>query len=363
MESKVEILPFVADRLEDAKAVVTNVFGASVCRILDQVLSNPLLRKIDNANAGEVVYVNGRPEGFNAVVLRKLFLGKQQMFGSIGSTLGLTDVARKEMVAFDLLAKVVKPRLGSVIFFGNSANKDGMRINRALGMTGQAPKSCAEKKIAVLRPLRFAWYLVRSKVFRGKGYSVCHKINVRIDKQLTINGCTFRFASSFFVGEFDEFWNDYVKHNDGLVCSRTGEELDWIFGYRLSTGRAVCVEMVNKTKMVGYIIFTVDNSGKVWNVGDMIVMSNDKSMLDLLLKGGLKLLKAATSVVHCTISGFADCFQSIIEKHFSISRALTNNQFAWKIQDPKVLDVEYQLLNSEKSWFFGPYDGDICMCG
>lgn len=235
-----EIKSFTRETLDDAKSIVERVFSKDACAILDTALNNPALKEVPNADAGFVAYIDGKPVAFDATILRKMYYRQTPFWGMVGSTVGVLPEARKEMVAFELMKMSTEQRFGSKIFFGNSANKNGMRINKAFGMKNLAPQSCAEKRIAVIRRVGFFFYLIKTKLFKWKfsigdvnGYAnnreTAIKIGVYTVKRL------FKFTSELFDG----LWTKYLSTNCGLVCSRTAEELNWLFGDRLSNRRCV----------------------------------------------------------------------------------------------------------------------------
>lgn len=354
------IKPFTVATLNDAKYVVRNVFSKSACNKLETIIRNPALEEVPGSDCGEVLYVGGKPAGFNAAILRKMYYKNVPFWGVVGSTLCLLPEARKEMACVDLLKKIVAPRFGSKMFFGNSANKRGLRITRAFGVDGKVPATTAQKRIAIIRPIRFAIYLFKSKLFKKDGYGARTVGKAKtVVRDFYISDYRIRRIYDFSDCEFNGFWSEYVACNQGYVCSRSAKELKWLWQERVLSDKALIVGAYRDDSLKGFAIFYTDETGRAWHVGDLIAMGNNTEILSAVLGGGLKLLKKATRAVHCDISGFPDFAQNVIKTHFPILRDLSNNQFTWKFHSPDA--PSYEELNSSSSWFFGPYDGDLCL--
>lgn len=354
------IKPFTVATLNDAKYVVRNVFSKSACNKLETIIRNPALEEVPGSDCGEVLYVGGKPAGFNAAILRKMYYKNVPFWGVVGSTLCLLPEARKEMACVDLLKKIVAPRFGSKMFFGNSANKRGLRITRAFGVDGKVPATTAQKRIAVLRPFRFAMYLLRSRLLKINGYAACpHKSINGASCVVDITGFRVKVLAEFSDEVFDKFWKEYLTTNQGYVCSRTARELRWMWGERLKAGRIFVAGAYRQNVLQGYVVFCAADNVRAWSVWDLIAINNDTSVLSVVLRGGLKLLKHLTPAAHCEITGFPDFAQEVIRENFSVRRELSNNQFTWKFHGDGAPTLDE--LNSNSSWFFGPYDGDLCM--
>ena len=352
--------PFTKVTLDDAKYVVRNVFGENACNKLETMILNPALEEVPGSDCGEVLYIDGKPAGFNAAILRKMYYKDVSFWGISGSTLCLLPEARKEMACVDLLKKIVAPRFGSKMFFGNSANKRGLKVTRAFGIDGETPITTAQKRIVVIRPIQFAIYLFNSKLLKKAGCRArtVNKAKLAI-RDIYISGYGIRRIEDFSDYEFNGFWSEYVEGNQGYVCSRSAKELKWLWRERVLTDKALIVGAYRDESLRGFAIFYTDEIGMAWHVGDLIAIGNNTEILSVVLGGGLKLLKKATRAVHCDISGFPDSAQDVIKANFPILRNLSNNQFTWKFHSPDA--PSFEDLNSSKSWFFGPYDGDLCL--
>lgn len=360
----IEFKGFSKETFADALAVARKVFGSGIETLLDKILSNPYNQSTGCSDAGEIAYLDGMPVGFNATIPRYIYKGKDPVVGVVGSTLALLPEARKGLVIYDLMQRTTAQKQNAFMLFGNSANKDGMRINKAFGFKGIGPNSCACKRVAVVRWIPFICYIILSKIFKRKinarggviKRSVGHAYRVRRENLEIIR------IQDFDEKTFSLFWNEYLQHNSGYVCSRTPEELQWMFGGADKASDIIIVGAFDKERLLGYIVFTHIHSSCAWRVSDLIAQKNDLKVLSALMDGGVQVLKRSTSAVFCEISGFPDFVQPIIAKKFNMERILPNNQFCWKLYGNEDYSKVYSMLNSKDSWFFGPYDGDRCMC-
>lgn len=356
----VSFKPFTHETLEDAKKVVRQVFGKGACSILDKALRNPALDEVAAPDAGEVVYSDNFPVGFNAAILRKVYLGQDYFWGIVGSTIAILPEARKDLVVFDLMKKIVQPRFGSLLFFGNSANRAGMRINKAFGMQASGPKSCGCMRVAVIRVVSFALYMLRTKLLKWKPQMEKSVIKRRFPS-LLVRGFEIQRFKAFDQRLFDDFWMQYIQKNEGLVLSRSIAELKWMFGDEVASGTAVLCGALRDGALCGYVILANSGSGRCWKLVDMIAMGNDHLILDALLRGSVKILKMTTNAVYARVSGFQEDIQPVIAKTFPLLRQLDSPKFAWKFQDRNRFSLSVDVMKRPSSWFFGPYDGDECM--
>lgn len=360
IEPVVTIKRFTNDNLGAAEEVVSSVFGKETCSILHHALKNPILDELDSPDAGVVLYLDGSPVGFDATIVRKMYFGQQPFFGTVGSTICLKSDERRSLVAIDLMVEAIRQRHGSLLFFGNSANKSGMRLNRAFGMKSSAPESCAHKRIAVIRKIRFLVYLIRTRVFKRIPFPIQRHISDRIISYEK-RGKVYRRITELNQAEIDRFWCKYLATNKGLVSSRSYKEIDWLFGPGLRNRSVIIVGGYAGEDLVGYVVLGAGSSSSCWHVLDLIALDNDLEVLRNLLKYGIKVLGVVSNAVHCEVSGFADYVQSIIAESFPIRRALTNNQFAWKFYAEQDAERMEGTMGGRDSWFWGPYDGDRCL--
>lgn len=353
---------FTKNNLSDAQLVVSGVFDSDTCNLASMVLRNPVLSEVNGVGSGEIAYIDGKPVGF-CIAIPKWVAYKQDCFlGIAASTVGVLPEARGHKVSYSLVEKIVQPRFGSKIVFGNSGNANGSKLFRRIGANFESVQSCAEKRLAILHLVRFVKYLFYSKVLHRECKD-CLALNKDTDSKCCIKYGSFEVKTlrEVDVMLFDAFWEKYLSSNEGLVCVRRARDLIWMFGDKLKNGNALIAGCFEGSKLVGYVVFALNNSYTAWHVADMIALRNDLKILSIVLRGGLKILAKMKYASHCEISGFSDCVQSVIAPLFTIKRKLSNNQFVWCMHEDDTLNVDIKDVYSNKSWFFGPCDGDNWM--
>jgi hypothetical protein len=153
---------------------------------------------------------------------------------------------------------------------------------------------------------------------------------------------------------FDDFWHRYCETNEGLVSSRSAEELEWIFNDRLASGEIVILGEFKGEDLVGYVALKSASNGKRWMIADWIAIKNDTTILVALLKSAVRFLRRKRGAVLLETIGFPDFAEPVLKRCLRFSRKARNNTFLWKFLDGKT-------TIPPNSWFFGPYDGDRCM--
>lgn len=321
------IRAFDESTLADAKQVVSDMFSPKDCSLLDKMLANPLRKGIGESSAGEVVYQDGRPVAFQGAVLRRLYLGREPMVGIVGSTL----CARREtspILLMQLMKATIKARGGSTLFYANTSNVVSMKMNRMLGVKGVGPDTCARIRFTVVYvPPGLKW--------------TCRRPHARR-------------LPSIDAKMFNDFWTHYRETNEGIVSSRSAEELAWVFGDQLASGKAVLLGEFSGDSLVGYIVLKSSHSGRRWLISDWIAIKNDVGILDSLLSSAVRFLRRMRGAVLLESIGFPDFMDSVLGRYLRFSRKTKNNSFLWKS-----LDARTRPLSD--SWFFGPYDGDRSM--
>lgn len=355
----VSFRPLNKSTLEDAKSIVRAVFDDTACLLLEKMVCNSVLDEVPGADAGEILYIDNRPVGFDGAILKKLYVGQTCYLGVAGSTLCLLPEARKDMLCYDLLKRIMASRFGSVVFFGNTANGAGMKVTRAFGIKGKGSTACAIVRVAVVNNWRRIFNSVRRRLF---GHVIIDKPSLQrvSGKVAKVDGFKAKLLDCFMPELFDSFWQEYLSGNRGFVCSRTSKELQWAFGKDVQNRHSLLVGLFKEASLRGYAVLKSSMDGTSYKVVDMLVIGNDLRIVHALLKGSLKLLRSRTRAVYLSISGFADFVQPVIKEMFPIERRFENNPFSWGFHDGAPISLSFEELNNEKSWFFGPYDGDSC---
>lgn len=358
-----DVKPLIDETLPDAEQVVRSRFPASAIGILHKVMRNPM-RKVC-AEAGDIAYEDGRPIAFQAFSGREMFFGREHVRGNVGGMTVICAGASVEAM-IDIGAAARKNRIGHEMGFGNTqcaaTEKMAVKAKATLG-----PNSCCWYRYRPVRWLNFIWYCFSRKVLKRPipDWPDFDAFRIRDFSVRFEDGEVQRLLS--FDERFDDFWSQYVATNQGLVCSRTVEELNWIFGEEVKSGQAVILGYFTRDRLDGYVILKSGSSaGRRWQIMDWIALGNDKKILDRLLAAGCRYLRKCTPAMLVESIGYPTFVQDILKRHLPFKRFAGNNFFSYGYRKHKDGDTTFKdacesVIDTEKSWFFGPYDGDMCM--
>ena len=359
-----ETRPLSELNYNDAKSVVLNRFDEGAVRILDQIMRNPQ-RKIC-PDAGDIVYDEGVPVCFQTVMLRRVYLKAREVFGVVNGLTCLKKGAPPEAY-IDLRIASRKPRGGSMFGFGNSQNQESSFAAHRLAIKKNAtlfegPTSCTRLLWLAVRPIECAMYFFRRKIVkaslpRWKEFSTLSSVDYEVRR----GDIEIRRLKEVKPEFFDVLMSRYIETNEGLVCSRTAEEIEWIFGERISSGQCVLLGAFKGGKPVGYIIARSRPDAKRWQILDWFAIENDPLMLEPLLSELCIFLKRKTPAMMLESIGFPMWVQPLLTRYLPHKLELGHNAFSWGSGDKEFRESALSIINSPKSWFFGPYDGDECM--
>ncbi len=356
-----DIRGFTEATLDDALDVVRSRFDESACRQVRKLLNNPIRRICPDV--GDIAYEEGKPVVFQAAVPRWGYVRDKPFLGIAGGLLASKRGASPVSV-FSLMERTNAPRHGSELVFGNTAIPVSMKLNRLLGVDGVGCPSCGIVRFSVLRWGGFINFLLHGRL----PSFLVHILNYM---GVLMRPLFFRRQRSKTVGarlnvfdkkRFDAFWADYLEKNDGVVLSRTAEELEWMFGEDVDTGRNLLFVREAGNCLLGYIVVRAMNTERTrWMVADWIALENDKGVLSDLLRDAVRGLYQIQSAAFLECIGFRTDVQSVIHRHLPFSRRAPNNSTNYKAHTP---ELKQALERAERSgWFFGPYDGDRCLTG
>lgn len=356
--------PLIDETLIDAEAVVKSRFPPVACDILRKEMRNPL-RRICN-EVGDIAYNDGKPVCFQAFIARQMFFKDEKVFANVGGMTVLAPEAPVEAL-IDVKAAAVKNRIGNKIGFGNTLCKATEKMSRRhKDLFG--PEACCYWRFRVIRPLDFLWYCFSRKILK-RPIPKWKLLDAKNDEPFSRSGdfWEIRKMRQIAPDEFDGFWRRYVEKNEGLVCSRTAEELDWMFGEEIKDGRCVMLVDYVDGLLDGYIILKDGSrAGRRWQIIDWVALENSKSILDRLLKVACCFLRQRTPAMLLESIGFPTFIQPVLKRYLSYRRFAGNNFFSYGYRNRKTTGKEFaeaceMVIDTEKSWFFGPYDGDMCM--
>ena len=349
-----EYKPFTEETLADALKVVGERFAPPAIEMTKRILRNPL-RKVC-ADAGTIGYRDGRPVAFQAAMLRRLYFGRKPILGVVG---GMTCKVKKACplsVLLETIDRAAAPRAGSVMNFGNTCGMETSQMDEA-GGGHVGPESCHGYLWKAIRPLKLLAYLLRTKVLKCKCVDEKdYRCEVDFHKRAgEIEIKRLREVSPSF---FDVLMAEYLKTNEGLVCSRSAEEIDWIFGDRIRSGKCVVLAAYKASAPIGYIILTT-HGGKFWGCGDLFALRNDANITRLMIKTACKFLRCTPAIIF-KLRGFSSSIRSTLISILPHFRREPFNAFSWSLYDKSLEQSLLPVIDTSGSWFFGPYDGDSC---
>lgn len=349
---------------DDAKTVVLDRFGTNALSVLDAVMNNPM-RKICE-DAGDIVYDNGEPVCFQACMLRRLCLGVKELFGKVAGLTCLKNGAPPEAY-IDVRIAANKPRAGYLIGFGNSQNAESAYAAHRLAKkknptTFEGPRASTRFLWRAIRPIDCLLYFIRRKVLKGglpnwNEFSTLASAGYEVKR----GDLTVRRLMTVKQQFFDVLMAEYLKANEGLVCSRTAEEVEWLFGERIKKGLCVALGVYKDEEPVGYIIARSNSFARRWQILDWFALGNKSEFLEASLAELCVFLKRKTPAMMLESVGFPMWVQPLLMRYLPHKRELGHNTFSWGSSNKDFRESVLQVIDSPKSWFFGPYDGDECM--
>ena len=355
----IEYKSFTQATLGDALALVRERFPEHAQEMTRQALRNPCLKP--SMGSGMIGYRDGRPVALQLGMPRKVYCGQNQIRGLVGGTTCKALKGCPLSVLLETIDRANDCGDEDTLAFGNTCCSATSQMDEASG-GNIGPISCTYYKYAVIRPFAFVAYVFRRKVLklaipnwkdalpRDKKWSrQCGMIEVR--RELSLDRAS--LAS---------FWSRYLQTNKGVVLSRTPEELEWLFSARLKTSRSVFLGAFCGGECIGYIILTAETpAARRWAIGDLIAIQNDEEIIDELLVSAKHFLRRCTPAFLFETMGFPMYVQKTFHRRMPFKRAAVCNYFAYSFSTENLRDRYSELLSSQDSWFFGPYDGDMCM--
>ena len=349
---------YTEETFADACAASFSRFGESVRSQMERVLKNPLRRLC--AEAGDVAYEKGVPVGFQAAILRRLYMGKTPFIGVVGGLLAMKEDA-SPVSLFQLMKKTCAPRGGSVFYFANTSNAASMKLNRALGIKGTGPASCAHVRWRPIHFGDFADFCIHGrlpKIVKSLLNAGGRILDIFFFRRCRTSGTHPVCAERLDAASLDNFWKRYLEGNTGLVASRTAEELIWLYGDGLASGQYVFLKRENASGLCGYIVLRRANArnGR-WMIADWIALCDDRDVLSDLLRDAVCFLRKIPGAVLLESVGFPLRVQALLHRHLPFTRKCPNNTFLYQ-----QTDMSFKLDDApDTGWFFGPYDGDRCL--
>ena len=338
---------FNESTLADAEAVVCAAFKSDGMKAyLRKILASPYANEVNAGSYGDIAYVDGKPVAFQATYLHRLYDGQTPFNATVGSSLGVVP-GTSPVVLLDLMKQSILPRNCSRFWFANTAIKTAAKLNRLIGVSEKGGVGWKGYRYAVVHTLRFLRYLLGTRFFRKVAIRTMEHVPLGMQFEMMCDG--FRVVRKIGVDEveFNGFWRRYIETNNGIVSSRTAEEIDWMFGENIKSGRDVLLAAYKGEVMLGDVILRSMADGR-WKIVDMIAVGNEPETLSAMLSAAKKFLRKHTHAVMLRVFGFPAFNQPLLERHFPHHRPGDSVPFVYQSYD----------IPQKTSWFFGPYDGD-----
>lgn len=357
----VDIRCFDEETLDDVLVIVRDRFSESACQQVRKLLGNPMRRICPET--GDVAYEDGRAVVFQAAIPRRGYVRDKPFLG-IANALLASKRGTSPVSLIELLESAAVPKHGTAVVFSNTAIPVSMKLGRMLGVDGEGCPSCGVVRFAVLRWGDFINFCLHGHM-PSLLVCLCNWLGCLV-RPLFFRRQRSKTAGvrlrAFDQKLFDEFWTEYLKQNDGVVLSRTAEELEWMFGEDIATGRNLLFAREDGDHLRGYIVVRAMNKDRTrWMVADWIALANDRDVLSDLLRDAVRGLYHTTSAAFLECVGFRMDVQDVIHRHLPFSRQAPNNSSSYNAHTH---EIKQALEMADRSgWFFGPYDGDRCMTG
>ena len=342
----------------DAEIIVKTRFGEHACLLLRHLLDNPL--RLLCSSAGDIAYRDGNPMVFQAAILKRLFLRQDEVLGVSGAMFCKMPKAPLRCV-LAVSERTYVPRAGSQMTFGNTA----MPVSVGIAMASDSvagPDSCANVRFRIMRLGGFLNFALHGKLpgFLVRLIDWFWVLGAKVFSRRN-EASSVRRVMSFDEVDIDGFWKRYLAKNRGLVCSRTKEELNWIFGEGIKNGNTHLLVLGKEGEVCGYVAIKRRTHGQAsrWMIADWIAEGDDREMLGELLAGAIMHLRSIPDAAFVEMIGYPMFVQDVIGKHLPCRRKAKGNSFSYRIETDK-LRQDFEKVK-DVSWFFGPYDGDRCM--
>jgi len=294
-----------------------------------------------------------------------MYWGQKEFVGMVGGMTCRTKDSPAETY-IDLRAAANRHRKNGLIGFGNTCCLETasaqLRVSKKRDSCAFiGPASYSRLRFGLVHPFRTLIYAIRRKAF-PKSMPAWTEIDTLGSKDFRIDkgGYVFQRSMSFSEDFFDKLMELHLQRNVGLFCSRTAEELRWVFEEDVKSGRSVLICAYEKEIPAGYVIVKLDSARRRGLLVDWFACDNNLHVLESLVEVVKRYLRRHTPMLAVETYGFPTFVQPIIERHFPHERRMDHNMFSWGVKR-ETRDEIVKIVDTPASWFFGPYDGDACL--
>lgn len=345
---------------DDFEAVVLAGFGEEVRGLTARLLDCPTARA--GLPAGAIGYMaDGKPGCILAGCVRDAFWKCEKYLSTVVGTMARTKGGTAQLLP-EVTRRGFRATPDVCLGLVNSGNKAAIRlVARCVGLV-PGPESWLTIRSRFFSSWRAFLWRVHAVMAARFGRSLsAYKLPMRESVLRLKSGRTLH-RRLIIDGAFADFWTRYLERNEGFVSSRAPDELEWTFGEAVRKGEAVILALEEAGSTSGYIVLRRHSpTCRNWAVSDWIALENDESRLAELLEGAIAFLKRETPAVQLHACGFPMRVQPLLARYLPTEEKLEHNRCSVSIlTEANAKEIEDALF-SDKSWMFGPYDGDACL--
>lgn len=336
-------------------------------RFFSQASHERLTKILDNPDHGSEEYPFGYLifdeksgiGGFTSCYKSTLYLQQQEITGIYTGSICSAEGCNRYIPDFfiDLFA------LPHQINYANTANQKAVNLfKRMRFLPGNT--SCGEIHYAILDWRAFGFEIL-AKIRPAA------KIPVSLRKllcaPLVLLNCfsvgartTVKMVKTINDDDFMPFHQTLVIGNSGLMSSRHPDILRWKFAADMATGRTVLlVERNTEGQIAGYIAIyrlteSVTGKGR-FIIKDWIAVNHDPMVLARLLRQAKTTVRKLNGYL-LELHGFPEFIRGVVQQALPYRRKTPSNYFIYKPMN-KAFAEQFAAVK-DKSWFFGPFDGD-----
>ena len=351
--------PLTEETFLDAQSVIMARFPKAALAVLEKTMANPL--RAECSEIGDIAYEDsGRPVGFRAANRRRMHFFQEPILGRVrGLTCRLADSSKEVMPAL-CQAQMTNLR-GCQIAFSNTQSIPTAKRAAKMGASA-GPVSCTRMLCRIINPLRYCAYFLVERMLKMDILKISCLKSIALKQYERRDGeYTIRRELKVRADFFDCLMENYLKTNEGLVSDRDSTSISWLFGTEIENSNVILLTAQVKRQGVGYIALKTDDLARHWLIIDLFALKNDQIILEILLRSAIDFLTGCPSALIIKTIGFPDFIQPLLKKYLPHVRNTGVNWFSYNFLNQELALKFKNTESMNRSWFFGPFDGDLCM--
>lgn len=343
----------------DFRKLFVERFPDGDASILGIFLSDPARR--EHPSCGSIAFdYNGSVKAILGLLPRIVFYGQHPMRTLNGVAIAVRKDADRNFFPGFIRDAITSD--GADMFFVNTAIPPSRKRVMSTLDVFDGPSSCAEIRERTLRGAGLAARAVKKLLAKLGIARTPIALPVTDEVVVSRDGLVLSRENKIADQDFNSFWSAYLKGNDGLVSSRTAEELRWVFGSGLESGEIVLLTARKNGALQGYAFCRcTDETATCWRVVDLIALENDAKILESLIEGASQFLRTCTPALYLQITGYPTWVQPLLKRLFPKSSSFGFNKCIWTCLNDNAKALCGDWVNSKGGWYGCPYDGDMCL--